>query len=399
MIIRPGPVANAGRLSWNGCHYCGYHDVFMMKGTDTMTDENSLADKASRPRPRLGPAFLSFLLPGLGQLVQGRFRMFWVFCPLYVYSAAFGLAIFFEMTEDRISFPGISSFVVFLLFFMSVPLLTLFYAVADALLGKRGEPSPVRQPMRRLAIIAVPYSVFLFLPVICGSAREAARRMVCCSNLNQIAFAFLQYQYDYGVLPPAWTVDAEGKPLHSWRVLILPYLDLEEKELYDAIRLDEPWDSEHNRQFHDKMPRFFRCPTALNNGFLSSMKRRFPLLKNDCYYSVIVGEETMFPGAKSVSLSSVSDKPEETLLVTERMMPVPWMDPTKEITAAAALAGVNADLMGIGSFHPGGCNVAMANGSARFIPETYPAEELRAILTVSAGESKTLPKGEGKEGM
>ena len=224
--------------------------------------------------------------------------------------------------------------------------------------------------------------------------REAARRMACSNRLKHIALAFHQYHDDYGVLPPAWTVDAEGKPLHSWRVLILPYLEEEEKELYDAIRLDEPWDSEHNRPFHDKMPFFFQCPSSAHNRFLSRMKRRFPLLKNGCDYSVIVGEETAFPGAKSVSLSSVTDKPEETLLVAERMTPVLWMDPTKEITAANASVGVNVDLMGIGSFHSGGCDVAMADGSVRFMSERCHAEDFRALMTVTAGESKTLPKDE-----
>ena len=45
--------------------------------------------------------------------------------------------------------------------------------------------------------------------------------------------------------PPAYTADKDGKPLLSWRVLILPYV--EQNELYKQFHLDEPWDSEHNK--------------------------------------------------------------------------------------------------------------------------------------------------------
>lgn len=57
--------------------------------------------------------------------------------------------------------------------------------------------------------------------------------------------ALQAYQADHGTLPPSHTVDADGKPLHSWRVLLLPYLG--RKDLYDKLRLDEPWNSPFNR--------------------------------------------------------------------------------------------------------------------------------------------------------
>ncbi|MHB9078993.1 MAG: DUF1559 family PulG-like putative transporter [Pirellulaceae bacterium] len=68
------------------------------------------------------------------------------------------------------------------------------------------------------------------------------------------------YQHEHGTLPPAYTVNAEGQPLHSWRVLLLPYLG--QQELYGKLRLDEPWDSEHNRQFQDAAPNIYQCPSA-----------------------------------------------------------------------------------------------------------------------------------------
>ena len=67
----------------------------------------------------------------------------------------------------------------------------------------------------------------------------AARRMQCMNNLKQIALALHNYSSDYNALPPAYTVDVDGKPLHSWRTLILPYL--EQQALYETIDMTKPW--------------------------------------------------------------------------------------------------------------------------------------------------------------
>src|SRR5262245_49310958 len=66
-----------------------------------------------------------------------------------------------------------------------------------------------------------------------GAPREAARRMQCASNLRNIVVALHSYESTYGCLPPAYTIDADGKPLHSWRTLILPFID--QQLLYNQI--------------------------------------------------------------------------------------------------------------------------------------------------------------------
>ena len=90
-------------------------------------------------------------------------------------------------------------------------------------------------------LVALVIIVALLFPAA-QAARAAAQRMTCCGHMSQLTLAFLVYHEVHGSFPPAYTVDENGKPLHSWRVLILPFI--EQKALYDKIRLDEPWDSE-----------------------------------------------------------------------------------------------------------------------------------------------------------
>lgn len=91
------------------------------------------------------------------------------------------------------------------------------------------------------------------------SARESAQRAQSMNNLKQIGLAFHIY-YDAYKKFPANSVDANGKPLLSWRVHILPYI--EQQALYNQFKLDEPWDSEHNKKLADIVVAVYRDPTA-----------------------------------------------------------------------------------------------------------------------------------------
>ena len=217
--------------------------------------------------------------------------------------------------------------------------------------------------------------VALTLPAV-QAAREAARRMQCTNNLKQIVLAFHTYHDAHNCFPPIFTLDENRKPLHSWRVNILPFI--EENELYDEIRLNEPWDSEHNKQFHDRMPRIFHC-TSNNAG------------PGMCDYSVIMGEETAFIDENGKSLAAIMDGTSNTILIVERKTPVNWMDPLAEITFEEASEGINGKDCKVGSKHTGGINVAMADGSVRFISQTIDLDLWKALLTISGGEAVVVP--------
>ncbi|MGY8768159.1 MAG: DUF1559 family PulG-like putative transporter [Pirellulales bacterium] len=98
-----------------------------------------------------------------------------------------------------------------------------------------------------------------------------ARSLASQNNLKQIVFACHIYYETYQQFPPAYLANETGKPVHSWRVLILPYLG--EEELYRQYRFDEPWDSEANVRVLIKMPSVFHNPS-----FTKSKKKLFRVL-------------------------------------------------------------------------------------------------------------------------
>lgn len=129
--------------------------------------------------------------------------------------------------------------------------------------------------------------------------------------------AFHNYADAHDGLPPAAVCGPDGKPLLSWRVLLLPYIEGE--DLYKQFHLDEPWDSEHNRQFIDRMPKTYTAPWMK----YVHMPPEHTVLK------VFVGPGTPFePGAKlKVIPDDFPDGTENTLLFVEAGDPVPWTKP------------------------------------------------------------------------
>jgi hypothetical protein len=89
------------------------------------------------------------------------------------------------------------------------------------------------------------------------SVRGVAHRAKSQNNLKQLGIAIHSYHDVHGFLPTD-VRDADGKPLLSWRVLLLPYL--EQEPLYRRFKLDEPWDSENNKPLLALMPEVLRSP-------------------------------------------------------------------------------------------------------------------------------------------
>lgn len=231
----------------------------------------------------------------------------------------------------------------------------------------------------------------LFLPAV-QSAREAARRGYCHIHMRQIVLSLHNYYDRHGRFPPAYTLDDQGRPLHSWRVLILPYL--EEQALYDAIRLDEPWDSPHNQQFADQIPDVYRCPSCV--ACAKEKRNPWNLPRSDCtHYFAVVGSDTVMRPGVGLTFSGISDGSSNTAVAVEASdRSVNWMAPQDLSTdEAVTLLSSQESLRHVARhetpfqvsyYHAGGL-VGFADGRVRYLP-AMTAESAQAILTAASGE-------------
>lgn len=209
------------------------------------------------------------------------------------------------------------------------------------------------------------------LPRLRGS-RVSATHMQCRNNLRQIGLALHNYHDKYNCFPPQYLADAEGKPMHSWRVILLPYLD--ESALYARYKFDEPWDGPNNSRLLSSMPTVYRCPSDTKPG------------QTMTNYAAVAGPNSIFRGATPVKVGEVTDGSSNTLIVGEVLASgaaIPWMAPVDvDITAHPKIG----DPAGFSSKHTGGAKFTLADGSVRFIPETIAASTLEALFTSAGGE-------------
>ena len=99
-----------------------------------------------------------------------------------------------------------------------------------------------------LCMVAWPVGmVFMGPPLISMADTDKTGRHHVANEIKQLTLAMLNYESAHGHLPPMCKVDAQGRPLHSWRILVLPFLGNEQgNEIYRQYRMDRPWDSPHN---------------------------------------------------------------------------------------------------------------------------------------------------------
>jgi type II secretory pathway pseudopilin PulG len=221
-----------------------------------------------------------------------------------------------------------------------------------------------RRLVEVLTVVAiVGILVALLLPAV-RSSPEAARRVQCANNLKQIALALQNYESVYHSLPPAYTVDSDGRPLHSWRTLILPYL--EQKSLYDRIDLSKSWDDPANKEACEISLSVYQCPSAA-------------CPPGHTTYLAVVAPGGCFPPAEPRRLSEITDDHDLTLMVLEvdSEHAVPWMSPSDTDGQWLLNPGPAAKLP-----HPGGAQAVCVGGNVIFLGSGSKAATLRALISI-----------------
>lgn len=213
---------------------------------------------------------------------------------------------------------------------------------------------------------------FAIYPVL-QTALANRTQNLCLTNMLKIVEALNAYEQLHGSYPTPIVTDAAGKPLYSWRVLILPQLGYD--GLYESFQKDEPWDSIMNTQLHSSMPEVYASPGSTDARSLGETN-----------YSLLVGRGTLFQNNKPLPKESMLDDPSQTILLCETDNGgVCWVAPGDiDVTNGARLG--SRPMQDIGGNHAGSANVVTVDGTPMKIPNNASPEVIDALVSPNGGE-------------
>jgi Protein of unknown function (DUF1559). len=218
-----------------------------------------------------------------------------------------------------------------------------------------------------VVLLAIPgVLIALIIPAV-GAARQAAKRAQSSNNLKQIALAMHNYHDVYKCFPPAVVTDANGKPLFSGRVLLLPYL--EQAPLFQSWDQTQAWDSPANKALSQMMIPTFHDPA--DEGPLGQTS-----------YLFVTGKGTIGEAGTKVSFMNVTDGTSNTLMFVEvKGSGINWAEP-RDWDASTPLPAGN---------HKSGNLAGWADGSVRSLAPGTPPATIQAATTRAGGEAVFLP--------
>ena len=258
-----------------------------------------------------------------------------------------------------------------------------FYIVADTIREVDVQPTSFS-----LTVILGVCTVGLLAPAL-QTARSGRRRPPCYNNVRQQIIAMHNYHDTYGHLPPAYVADEKGNPLHSWRILVLPFLD--DSGLYEKYNFDEPWDGPNNRKLVDQL--------GTNSPFFCPHQ---PGLGSRTTYKLVTGIGTAFEADRLIKFSDITSGTSSTIAIVEDTTnPVNWMKP-EDLSISQAL-----DLLDLGKNPESmrhvketkferkiwyGSPCGFFDGSARYLgPNKYPKTMQEWFLKDGAGRGYEFP--------
>ena len=230
-----------------------------------------------------------------------------------------------------------------------------------------------------------------------GSATEAASLAQSVNNLKRIGLAMANFESANGSLPPAAIVGPDGKPWHSWRTIILPFM--EETRIYNEYNFSRPWDDAKNLKAAEKMPKAYRDP------IYGDPDSKF------ANYAAVVGDGSAFPangprmkstrlesfigdGKGATNIAQITDGTSNTVAIVP-VSPdrkIPWTRPEDiafgaDVPAMGSPGGIAVPYhLGGKKDGPGVAPVLILDGSVRLLPASIKPQTLHSLLTIMGGE-------------
>jgi hypothetical protein len=264
-------------------------------------------------------------------------------------------------------------------------LLLALVAIGFLLLVRR---NPAARAANGFSLLACLFLICLILPAF-QTARVTTQSGYCQSNLRNIAAALLYYHDRHGQFPPAVIRDSAGRPMHSWRLLIMP--QLEYASTIREYNLHEPWDSTDNRMFAARLRTGgywpWQCPSAMATTKV--------ILPTHYFYVVGRGRTDEHDQLPTIAQIEAADGAANTILLIEvHGLDIDWFEP-RDLSIDEALRGINQPGgPGISSPHEResrpshwypGAHVVTADGQVHFLPNALDQGTLRALLTIDDG--------------
>jgi len=248
--------------------------------------------------------------------------------------------------------------------------------------------TPAEQRPKRRKVINWGCVLVLGVLLICGGLlswairgiRRARRDFGCVATLPYIGLAMQTYREQHGSFPPAYSAGKDGRPMHSWRVLLLPYMEAD--QLYEEYSFDEPWNSPNNLALAHNVPvgmlefhSTYRCPADSEADELHAT------------YLMLVGPGAFSDGSHGRKREEITDGSSNTIMIAERSQSgIHWMEP-RDLNVPQMSYRINDPAgYGIRSAHPGLANAVFADGHTDSISENIDPEILKALITIDAGD-------------
>jgi len=241
----------------------------------------------------------------------------------------------------------------------------------------------------RASIMCSPLAVAaLFICVVLhplSTGRGPAGQLAACGvRLKQVAAALHAYHDDFGCFPPVVIKSSSGEAVHSWRVLILPYLGKKGREAYQGYRFDEPWDSPNNLNVARQATNLYRCPSERWSCEETS-------------YVAVTGPGTAWTAKTTIDRAGITDAYAKTVQVIEVVdSQITWTQPL-DLPVSRLDAASNRDTFSVGAKHgrraeelsiPPGPHALLLDGTVVSLATPVDQNALRRAAMIGDGETE-----------